>query len=72
MDCDDLIQKFEEEIEYSSEKDFKPAISRPRKKRKAKNNFGKIKEGLFMQDLHAERVLGATTRENKLVFLIKW
>ena len=72
MDCDDLIQKFEEEIEYSSEKDFKTAVSRPRKNRKTKSNFGKIKKGLFIQGLHAERILGATTRENKLVFLIKW
>ena len=73
LDCDELIQQFLKEINYSSPiKVFQPDNSRKRKHKKNKDYFESIKEGHFMKHLHAERILGATTRENKLVYLIKW
>ena len=79
MNCDELLHQFENEISTSSNK---PGVSgekvsttgkhRIKNKIKAVSDLKKVKEGLFATGMRPERILGATTRKNKLLFLIKW
>ena len=79
MNCDELLRRFEAETSTSSnkpgtsgEKVSKTGKHRRKNKRKAASDFKKVKEGLFGSGMRPERIVGATTRKNKLVFLIKW
>ena len=74
LECDDLIGQFEREIDSHFPDQFsKTGISRSANIEKGGDYyFGKTKKGRFVSGLKAERILGATTRKNKLVFLVKW
>jgi len=73
LDCDELIQQFENEIAFCTpEQVVKKGNHRSSTFKKAKKHFETVKQGLFLKGFKAERILGATTKENKIVFLIKW
>ena len=67
--CPELIRKFEENL-IKSEPTVKKEINKSPDKKK--NKEVKLKKTGFQRGLTAERILGASEQDGKLVFLIKW